>query len=250
MPSQSIFHLEKYVAICESTNTYIKDNIVPDNITNNILLRSGYQLKGVGQGGSFWESEKDKNLLISFIIHIEELPAVKQFYFSKWIAVSLYNLLTEYVNKESLWIKWPNDIYFEDRKIAGILIENTVLGDLVQKSIVGIGLNVNQTNFTSDAPNPISLSQILNKEVSIDEVYNKLKNNLNKISNFKDSNFLNYIDKIYLERMYWKDEKHLFRIGNREEDAIILGTDDYGFLKLLVGNNIQVFDIKEVKYIK
>ncbi len=250
MPNQTISMIEKYVAECDSTNTYIKEHYILDNKDVNVLLRTDYQINGKGQGENFWESEKDKNLLISFVLYIQNLLATNQFYISKWISVSLLKILSHYVNMEKLWVKWPNDIYYDDKKIAGILIENTIVGISLKKTIIGVGLNINQSNFNSSAPNPISLYQILDKEINVKEIYDKVKNILLCIPTFDDKSFLEKVDKLYYEKLYWKGEKHHFMIKNSIEEGVILGTDEFGFLKLYINNRVQTFDIKEVEYIK
>lgn len=249
MPSQSLFTIQKYVAVCESTNSYLKHILESGKQSKNVFLRTDYQLNGRGQGENIWESKAGKNLLISFAFGPINLPVVKQFYLSKWVAVSLIKLLTNYLDKDKLWIKWPNDIYYESKKIAGVLIENSIMGESIQHSIVGVGLNVNQQKFESDAPNPVSIFQILKREVSVEEISNNFISILNDIGDFSSMVFHEVLDNYYLNKLYWKDEKHLFGIANRNQQAIILGVDDYGFLKLLIDKRVQVFDIKEVIYI-
>lgn len=250
MTSQSLFQIRKYVPICESSNSYIKQFLNSEFEYKNIFIRTDYQSNGKGQGDNFWESENGKNMLVSFALYPLNLKASQQFYLSKWVANSIIDLLREYLDRDKLWIKWPNDIYYENRKMAGILIENSVMGENIQYSIVGIGLNVNQTQFHSSAPNPVSLIHLLNREVALKEITDKLIDILNKVDDFSDENFLEYLDNYYLNKLYWQGEKHLFRIANKNQEAIILGIDEFGFLKLLVDNETQVFDIKEVIYIR
>lgn len=250
MTSQSLFQIQKHIPVCESSNAYLKQFLVPKFDDVNIFIRTDYQTNGKGQGDNFWESENGKNMLVSFLFYPSNLNASNQFYLSKWIAISIINLLSLYLQREKLYIKWPNDIYYENKKIAGILIENSVMGNNIQKSIIGIGLNVNQNDFKSSAPNPISLYQILKNEISVQEISDRLIGILNKVDDFSVLNFLENLDNSYIKKLYWKGEKHLFRIGNRNQEAVILGIDDYGFLKLLVNTKIQVFDIKEVIYIR
>jgi len=249
MASQSLFQIQKYVPVCESSNSYIKQFITSEFESVNIFIRTDYQLNGKGQGDNFWESENGKNMLVSFVFHTIKLKAYKQFYLSKWVALSIVNVLSEYLDADRLWIKWPNDIYYENSKIAGILIENSVMGENIEYCIIGVGLNVNQKQFSSSAPNPVSIFQILNREVSIEEVSENFIKILNKVEDFSTKKFLKNLDDLYIKKLYWRGEKHLFRIGNKNHEATILGVDDFGFLKLLVNKEVQVFDIKEVVYL-
>jgi len=129
-----------------STNSLMYDEVsnTPD-LNEGYVIRTDYQTSGRGQIGNTWESKSGKNLL-----------AEDQFLVSKIICLSLVELLNEY-DLEKVRIKWPNDIYVGDKKIAGILIQNMLQGKQIKASIIGIGLNVNQEFFESEAPNPTSL---------------------------------------------------------------------------------------------
>ena len=138
-----------YVKSTDSTNTLLRELVAAGNPPD--FIYTGYQTAGRGQAGNKWESEPDKNLLCSIL-----LPARKElFELNIAVAVAVQRMLGD-----DFTIKWPNDIYWQDKKIAGILIENTIIGSEIKYSIAGIGLNVNQTEWHSDAPNPVSLKQI------------------------------------------------------------------------------------------
>ena len=127
------------------------------------LITTDHQRAGRGQRGTTWESETAKNLLFSLLLHPQSLPATQQFILCELISVALCEVLTRYT--PDIRIKWPNDIYHRDHKLCGILIEHDVEGSHLSRTIIGVGLNVNQTHFASDAPNPVSLHQILGHEV-------------------------------------------------------------------------------------
>ena len=158
-----IIHLDE----TESTNQWLKEQ--RDDATEPIAVWADFQTAGRGCGTNTWESERGKNLTFSLLIHPTEVPANRQFAISEWISVALCETLEHYIYNK-VEIKWPNDIYVEGRKIAGILIENTLKGNHIKDSIIGIGLNVNQQEFKSDAPNPVSMFQILGHEVDREEV--------------------------------------------------------------------------------
>lgn len=134
-------------------------------------LRAEYQTAGRGQAGNGWESEEGKNLLCSILLP----PRENLFELNIVVAVAVRRLLGE-----GFTIKWPNDIYYGDRKIAGILIENAFIGNEVKYSIAGIGLNVNQTEWYSDAPNPVSLKQITGKEHDLGDMMRWLYEEIQK----------------------------------------------------------------------
>jgi BirA family biotin operon repressor/biotin-[acetyl-CoA-carboxylase] ligase len=127
-----------------------------------------YQTAGRGCGTNRWESERGRNLLFSLLIRPHGLSANRQFHLSMAISLAISETLGQHVGDVS--IKWPNDIYWRDGKIAGILIEHTLQGALIKDSIIGVGLNVNQREFRSDAPNPVSLWQISGQETNREEL--------------------------------------------------------------------------------
>lgn len=128
------------------------------------LITTDSQSQGRGQRDNKWEDEAGKNLLFSFVFCPHQLLAAQQFLLSQVTALSLWQTLLGLC--PGFTIKWPNDLYFQERKVAGMLLEHAVQGNLIQRTVVGIGLNVNQRHFYSDAPNPISLYQIVGHELS------------------------------------------------------------------------------------
>ena len=158
-----------YIKRTNSTNTLLRELIVRGNPPE--FVYAGFQTAGRGQTGNGWESEADKNLLCSIL-----LPPVKEpFYLNVMVSVAVQRLLGD-----DFTIKWPNDIYWQDRKVAGILIENAMVGNEIKYSIAGIGLNVNQTEWRSDAPNPISLKQITGKDYDLDALMQSLLKEMHK----------------------------------------------------------------------
>lgn len=148
---------EIYIAETASTNSALA--AVADDGTD-LLLYTHRQTSGRGQRGNSWEAEPGKNLTFSLLIHPTDIPAAGQFAISEAVALAVAETIAELIPEHTVAVKWPNDIYVDDRKISGILIENALAGSRIERSIVGIGLNVNQTSFVSPAPNPVSLSQL------------------------------------------------------------------------------------------
>ena len=143
-----------------STNSYARQLELGEEI---LLITTDHQTAGRGQRGNTWESAPGKNLLFSLAFTPHQLPASQQFVLCEYISVVLCEVLSRYT--DNIRIKWPNDIYYRDHKLCGILIEHDLEGMYLSRTIIGVGLNVNQSQFISDAPNPISLSQILGHEV-------------------------------------------------------------------------------------
>ena len=161
-----------YIKQTHSTSTLLREQY-SDALPHLYTIRTDFQTAGRGQAGNSWESEEGKNLLFSTLLRYEGILATKQWRLSMLVAVALWETLAKYLPQEQLTIKWPNDIYFGDKKIVGILIENSLSGQYVGYSIVGIGVNVNQTQWLSNAPNPISMKEITGKEYDVETLMNE-----------------------------------------------------------------------------
>jgi BirA family biotin operon repressor/biotin-[acetyl-CoA-carboxylase] ligase len=159
MSSPEIRHI--HLAETASTNSYARESSLNGGA---MLITTDYQTAGRGQRGNRWESAPGANLLFSLAISPAHIPASQQFVLCELISVALCEVLSRYT--DGIRSKWPKYIYHRDRKLSGILIEHDIEGTYIARTIIGIGLNVNQAHFTSDAPNPISLFQILGHEVS------------------------------------------------------------------------------------
>ena len=182
-----------YIEQTNSTNTLLKEFIAKGQEPE--FIYAGYQTAGRGQTGNSWESEKGKNLICSIL-----LPPNKNLYFLN-IAVSVAILR---LFEEPLTIKWPNDIYWKDKKLAGILLENAIIGNEVKYVIAGIGLNVNQTEFVSDAPNPVSLKQITGKEYAIDRMMQDLMDAIHLVLNEPEQAIWSeYKSHLYRREGFW-----------------------------------------------
>lgn len=155
-----------------STNDYLAQLCKKNKAKEFYTVVAESQTNGKGQRGNTWESESGKNLTFSIVLYPTALEAKKQFILSMLAALSCHEALSDYTDGFS--IKWPNDIYWKDKKIGGILIENELEGKYITQSIIGIGLNINQEVFHSDAPNPISLKQVIGTEVNLQEVLMKV----------------------------------------------------------------------------
>ena len=155
-----------HFAEVDSTNNIAKG--LSPQVGEAILITTDYQTAGRGQRGNTWEALPGKNLLFSLVIKPDSISASEQFVICELISVALSHVLSAYT--EDIRIKWPNDIYYRDQKLGGILIEHDLCGTDLSRTIIGIGLNVNQAHFESDAPNPVSLVQILGHEINREEL--------------------------------------------------------------------------------
>ena len=161
-----------YIKQTYSTSTLLRE-LYTEELPHLYTIRTDFQTAGRGQAGNSWESEEGKNLLFSALLRYNNIRATEQWRLSMLVAVALWEVLANYLPQEQLSIKWPNDIYFGDKKLVGILIENSLSGQYVGYSIAGIGLNINQTEWRSNAPNPISMKQITGQEYKAEELMNE-----------------------------------------------------------------------------
>lgn len=154
----------------DSTNRYL-DRLCDNRqeaVAEFTTVTAGFQTAGKGQRGTMWEAEEGKNLLFSFVLYPTFLESRRQFVLSQVVSLAIKEELGEWADE--ITIKWPNDIYWKDKKICGILIENNLSGRCISRSIPGVGINVNQESFCSGAPNPVSLKQITGKEHDCREI--------------------------------------------------------------------------------
>ena len=227
-----------YISSTNSTNSLAKEMLAKGEWPQGEhFLYAGYQTAGRGQTGNSWESEEGKNLLCSIL-----LPPNKNLYFLNIaVSVALIRLLDE-----QLTIKWPNDIYWKDKKLAGILLENAIIGSEVKYAIAGIGLNVNQTKFVSNAPNPVSLKQITGKEYDMDQLMKDLFEAVNTVLNEpEDGIWSEYKSNLYRREGFWSFEDKNGSFEAHIEDVLPTGEI------VLSDKNGQVhqYGFKQIKYI-
>ncbi len=232
----------------ESTNAYVSGLLKKTMPEEGSIYSSLFQSAGKGIGQNKWESEKGQNLLFSLVLYPSFLPVENQFLISKAVSLGIANYIQAKTNY--IKIKWPNDIYYKDKKIAGILIENSIKGSNLNSSIIGIGFNLNQAEFKSDAPNPASLHQITKKTYSIDQELIKIRTNIRFFYDKLKAGKLEEINQEYLKCLYRFNEIHEFKTGNEIFKARITGINEYGHLQLTTENNeIREYGFKETEFV-
>ena len=233
-----IIHIEE----TDSTNRWLRDYTSPLPAGACVVV-ADFQTAGKGCGTNSWESERGKNLTFSMLIHPEGLPANAQFHITEVASVALCETLDPYINNK-VEIKWPNDIYVGDRKICGMLIENRLQGSVIKDSIIGIGLNVNQREFLSDAPNPVSLYQLTEQETDRDALLNQFLEAFERVSQSKTTG-RDYRERLYrkgLEAIY-EDRRGRFkaRLKNVLPDGRLVLQDEMG--------RERAYAFKEVQFV-
>ena len=242
-----IIHIDE----TDSTNRWLREHA---DMERSMVVWADYQSSGRGCGSNTWESERGKNLLFSLLVHpsLHILPpcqegdkggglkANAQFRISMAISVAIVRALQPLVPDNGLSIKWPNDIYWKDSKLGGILIENQLTGAFVRDSIIGVGLNVNQTQFLSDAPNPVSLCQITGCEHEREALLHSV------IENF----VLDVDAEEYRALLYRRHGFYPYRDEVSDFEAELATVEDDGHLLLRDRNDRQRrYAFKEVQFI-
>lgn len=230
-----------------STNEYCKKLLKEGRINEGTVILADHQNKGKGQSGSSWESEKGKNLTFSIILFPRFLSVQNQFY----IAMSVSTGIIDFLNFMSVdsEIKWPNDIYVNNKKIAGILIENSVMKDKIINSIIGVGININQEIFRSDAPNPTSLFLESGKSYDLGNSYKSLILNINNWINLLYSRKYDEIKTGYLEHLWLLNQQAAFTDSKGVFQGTIVDVEDGGILIIRTdANQIRKYDFREVAF--
>ena len=235
-----IIHIDE----TDSTNGWLREFATDEHGDANIVVVAEYQTAGRGCGSNSWESERGKNLTFSVLLHPTEIPADCQFRISEAVSVALCETLEQLISPVS--IKWPNDIYVGDRKICGILIENQLRGRLISDSIVGIGLNVNQTEFLSDAPNPMSIAQISGHEEDREELLQAFLQRLSATMEMDPEALVG----AYRSRLYRREGYHPFSDSEGAFEAKVQNVLDDGRLVLLdTHGSARIYAFKEVQFV-
>lgn len=232
-----------------STNSHLRGLIGHKELPEGSVVVAGFQTAGRGQIGNVWESEAGQNLTFSMVLYPDCIPANHQFLISQIAALSVKETLDAYV--DGVTVKWPNDIYWNDRKICGMLIENDLSGWSLYCSVIGIGLNLNQDTFRGDAPNPVSLRQITGKEYDWNEVLKRFLSIMyNKYLLLLQEKY-DEIRTAYHAALYRRDGLHLYKDDNGEFEASIDTIEPTGHLLLrLPDGAIRRYAFKEVSYVK
>lgn len=230
-----------------STNRYARE--LPEDQNHGLtLVTAEFQTAGRGAGTNRWESERSQNLLFSLISYPKGLLANQMFALSEVTALAIRDTLSSYT--PGFQIKWPNDIYYNDKKISGMLIENDLRGKWVHRSIIGVGVDINQTRFLSDAPNPVSLAQILGKAVERNQVLNSILLQFNHYYGMMEREQFSELHNRYMQHLYRRNALHPYADATGTFQARIIDVEPTGHLVLECQNGEQRrYDFKEVSFL-
>jgi BirA family biotin operon repressor/biotin-[acetyl-CoA-carboxylase] ligase len=235
-----------YQDMCPSTNALAMQLLATQNPPEETVVITDHQYQGKGQRGTTWLSEPYKNLTFSLILY-PNLPLEKTFMLSIMTTLAIHQVISAYI-PQHLTIKWPNDIYYQDKKLSGLLIENIVNRKQVKASVIGIGLNVNQENFI--LPSATSLNLICQKQfdrtILLKQILESIKAKYIQLKKQETSPW----KQIYLENLYGIHQKLTFRADSNIFQGTIRDIDDLG--RLIVEKDtgqIQAYSCKEISLI-
>lgn len=231
-----------------STNDYLKELVNGNEQEEGKVVIAENQVDGRGQGANKWESESGKNLTFSLLLKPTFIEAGDMFLISKAVSLGIVTCLNEMAN--DFTIKWPNDIYWQDKKVCGILIENQLLGCCLSYSFIGVGVNVNQKAFISDAPNPISLCEIVGEEIDLDTCLEKLLTSINSYYEKLRNDDSSKLSSEYFKYLYRKEGFYKYRADGEIFEAKIDAVKDDGLLNLKTkSGELKAFYFKEVDFV-
>jgi BirA family biotin operon repressor/biotin-[acetyl-CoA-carboxylase] ligase len=231
----------------DSTNTYLKKISSSEVIKDYTVVTANYQSDGRGQMGTNWDSEKAKNLMCSVFKDCSHVSTKNQFYISMVTSLAVIKALQNF-SVQKLRIKWPNDILSDNKKVCGILIENVIKNKKLEASIIGVGLNVNQTEF-KNLPNASSLKIITGTVFNIEELLQTIMKNLKHYFAILEKGNLNLIKTEYENLMFRKNKPSTFKDQKGTVFAgFIKGINEIGQLQITLEDDIlKEFDLKEVQ---
>lgn len=245
----------EYFHVAETDSTFLEIARVEERLRQEgavlpdyIVVDADFQTAGRGQQGNSWESERGRNLMFSIAFRPVGVEVARQFRLSQVMALAVCETLNNIM--EGFRIKWPNDIYYGEAKVCGTLFETTWRGREVDRCVVGVGVNVNQTEFRSSAPNPISLRILTGKTEDcrqlLTDIVRRFTDSLQRFYAGADSAVATRFE----ELMIWRDGLHTYRDGNGQFRARMEGVEADGHLRLRDADGaLRRYMFKEVKHI-
>ena len=232
-----------------STNAFLLEKAENERVGK--VVWTAEQTKGKGMGTNVWESEPGMNLTFSMGLDLSFIKACDQFLLSQAVPLGLLDVLDEILPPEPLTVKWPNDLYYGNRKLSGILINSTVRGMDMGVSVVGVGLNVNQMQFRDWPTHPISMKMILGQDVELEPLLQRLAEAVDRrVRQLRNSEGVEAIRTAYLSRLYRYQFWANYEVAGQVVKRFITGIDSFGRLQTLdEAGREYVSDLKEIRFI-
>ena len=242
-------HSHVHLAEIHSTNDYAVELISKNKPIEGTVISADFQRTGKGQFGRTWQSERSSNLLFSVVLYPEFLSAQQAHLLNFTYALAVSKAIDQFLPSASTLVKWPNDIYYEEKKIAGLLVQNAISGHRLQYSVLGVGINVNQLAFPPELPNPVSLRMICNATISRSELLAALCSCLeDRYVALRTKSGRTLVCSDYASRLYRKHRLSMFASrDNAEFSGEIIGVREDGSISIKTNSSILNFRPNEVK---
>jgi BirA family transcriptional regulator, biotin operon repressor / biotin---[acetyl-CoA-carboxylase] ligase len=233
----------------DSTNNYLKNLLSKSKpVPEGTVIMAESQYAGRGQQQNRWHSEPGKNLTFSLLLKPSFLPISLQFDLTRAISLGIINALEPLLG-EKLKIKWPNDIYYGDQKLAGILIESVLQGNQIKNCVIGMGLNINQEIFPLELPDAVSLKQILHRDYDLKFILSEICKNIEATYLSLKSGRYDAVRNAYRERLYRLNDEKYYRSGDSIFKGRITGVTDEGLLLMISDDRQQKYNLKEIEFL-
>lgn len=250
MTPQTLFTGQQLIWLpaCASTNSEAQALIVQNRASDGCTIITDFQTAGRGQRGNQWEAAPAENLMLSVVWQPRFLAAAQQFQLSQAVALGVHDWATTLLGPDpKLKLKWPNDLYYGDQKLGGILIENSLSGPKIQHSVVGIGLNINQQAFDNVAAT--SFTQLTGRRYPREVLAGRLLECLERRYLQLRAGQVGHLRQDYLRVLYRYQEEHLFLIEGRPQSGHIVGVEEDGRLAVALGNELRRFGMQEIRHV-
>lgn len=248
IPGKTVLIGKKIISLpeCESTNSLMVSMSQSDVLEEGTVIITENQTKGRGQAGNQWMAEPSANLTFSVLLRPVFLEPAQQFYLNMAIGLAICHATSDLVHHK-VWLKWPNDVMVNGKKVCGILIENQIQGQVLSQCVAGIGLNVNQASF--EWPQATSMKLLLGMDLDKAKILEIILMRIEAYYNLLMKEKFDALKAEYVSVLYWKGEEHRFESKGHSFTGTIVGIDEVGRLVVDVGTGERSFNFKEIKFI-
>ncbi len=235
----------------QSTNDIAIQRIAKGEALEGDVIVTSWQTHGKGHADNAWESEPLKNLLCSMILRPHHISPANQFVLTQVVSLGALAAIQQIIPNEACYVKWPNDLYINDKKAGGILFQNTIKGHVIDYSVAGIGINVNQEHFSDELPNPISVKNLTNEELDLDYFLSAINLSIDKFYQltYTEQGF-RLLNRLYHDQLFRINEWSTYQKGETVFEGRIKGVDEFGRLSVEERDGLQYwFQFKEITYL-
>ncbi|RED99522.1 biotin--[acetyl-CoA-carboxylase] ligase [Marinoscillum furvescens] len=238
----------EFLPECQSTNDELMRRARQGTVSEGFLLWADHQTGGKGQRGNTWVSPKGQNLLFSLLLKPRKLLPKEAYLINVLAGLAVHEALEKFLDLKNVSLKWPNDIYLGGKKAGGILLEAGVTNSTIDKLVIGIGLNVNQTDFELDTAT--SLKGVMGYDVNREELLEQIICALERYYLLLNAGSKDTILRKYHDVMMWRGEVHWFRSGDEDFAGEIIGIDQQGRLVVKTNEQTRRFEVKEISFVR